>query len=140
VLFVKVTARRRIAWTGGTAIVLTVAYLLCRYVFWTLHGMKSFPLALFVCGLAVIALAGLVDSRGTQVGAPAGYIVGFVAALCLNSNSVDPGAGMLNNAWIIWAAVFLAALLIGIIFTIIHRRYTHKKEQELKQMKLQDLD
>ena len=45
--------------------ILCAGYVLTRYVFFDLHGMKAWPLVLFVCGIVVVGISFI--EKGKQV-------------------------------------------------------------------------
>ncbi len=90
---------------------LTGSYLLLRYPLFILHGMKDWPLVLFLVGAVILVISGFVLSRKllpafTLIGYVAGFILGYIFQF-------DYGDG-LNNLWMIWTCVYLAAILAGI--------------------------
>jgi uncharacterized membrane protein len=91
-------------------------------------------------GLIVLALSVVRGSYRIQICTVAGYAIGFIFAMLFNTDSFDPSGGPINNAWIIWAAVFLAVLFVGIALEIRHRRNTVKRAREVKHMQAQDLE
>ena len=100
---------------------LGLSYWLCRFVFFDLHGMKSWPTALASFGLSVIVIAIIFNLSILGLAAVVGYLVGFILAMLFNTASLDPGGGTLNNAWIIWGAVFIISLLLGFTLDVISR-------------------
>lgn len=47
---------------------------------------------------------------------------GFILAMIFNTDSIDPGGGRINNAWIIWGAVWFFSILIGLILGFISKQ------------------
>ena len=43
--------KRTLVWCAGSIGTLLISYLLCRYLFFELHGMKSFPFYLLCAGI-----------------------------------------------------------------------------------------
>jgi hypothetical protein len=122
------TMKSKIIWGVVTIAALFLCYLLSRYVFFGLHGMKEWPFNLFVFGAAVIAVAAFANSRMVMVFTVAGYIFGFAAGMLLNTDGADAGGGTLNNAWVIWTATFLCFICIGIIGDVLSKRRRKKQE------------
>lgn len=102
--------------------VLCVGFWLSRYVFWGLHGMKQWPLALFYSGVFCMLISFCAKGRLTPVGIAFGYLVGFVAGLLFESNGTDPGGGTTSNLWIIWGLVYLAVIAMGIVIDMARKR------------------
>jgi len=69
----------------------------------------------------VIVIASIADQRIIGVSTVAGYLGGFILTMIFNTNSLDQGGGTLNNAWIIWTALFIISLLIGLILNFIYK-------------------
>ncbi len=94
-------------------------YLVLRYPLLFLHGMKQWPLALFLVGVIIIVISGLVLNRKIlPFFTLAGYIVGFIFG-CIFQFDYGPDYNRLNSFWIIWTCVYLAAILAGIAAEII---------------------
>ena len=84
--------------------------------------MYQWPLALLAFGLVAIVIAALAFSRKVMICVPVGYMAGFLSAWLFNSDGVDPGGGLTNNGWIIWAISFLAFIIAGIIWEVVCNR------------------
>ena len=93
--------------------VLCIGFVLCRTVFFDLHGMFDLPRLLFLSGLFVIGLSLFAKARLVPVVTALGYIVGFWAGVVFQTDGVDPGGGRTNNLWIFWVAVFACAILFS---------------------------
>lgn len=104
-------------------VLLLAAYAVFRYALFGWHGMKEFPLLLLWPGLVVIGISGL--WRGNRI-APAftvaGYCAGFFGGYLFRTFSLDPGGGLLSNMWLIWAGVYAAAILAGILIELVRGR------------------
>ncbi len=102
----------------GSLGVLILSWLLLRFPLFSLNGMKQFPMALFLVGVAVIALAGLAGNWKflpvmTAVGYPLGFFLGYLF-------QQDDG-NELNSLWCLWLIFFLAALIIGLAGSLIRK-------------------
>jgi len=115
--------KNKVLWEIGTIGLLGISYWLCRFSFFEMHGMKQWPNLLAILGIVIIAIATIIGSRIIPVATVIGYMGGFIFAMIFNTDGVDPGGGRTNNAWIIWGAVFIFSIMIGIIlgFTSKHR-------------------
>lgn len=93
-------------------ILLAVFYYCIRFPLFALHGMKDWPKLLGICGACVI-LADAVFSGGTilSLSAAFGYPAGFLAGMLLGRSY---GTGR-SSMWIVWAAVYLAVIIIGAV-------------------------
>ena len=122
----KGSTRKTIIYSIWTSILLFVCFILCRYFFYTLHGMASWPFYLFIFGIVVIIVATFFASRKIMICTPIGYIIGFAFGMFFNTDSPDPGGGRLNNAWIIWTVTFLILITIGVVLELITRKIKRK--------------
>jgi len=108
--------------TLATMAALTVSYLLARFVFFGLHGMKEWPQDLFILGLVVIAVNMAGNRWRTAWCTVIGCLAGFVFGMSFNSR-VPHGPETMDNGWIIWTAVYFACIIYGAIAdTIYHSR------------------
>ncbi|MDL2324474.1 hypothetical protein LJC61_04920 [Ruminococcaceae bacterium OttesenSCG-928-A16] len=113
--------KTKLFWALGAWLALFLCFLLCRFALFGLHGMKQWPLFLFLVGLFTIGVAAIAGSKTTMVATPIGYLVGFAAGQLLATPGVDQGGGSTSNAWFIWAVAFLAIVLAGVIWGLIAR-------------------
>ncbi len=89
---------------------LTASWLILRWPLFFLHGMREWPFVLFVSGILVAAVSGLVfEKKILPVFTLAGYDLGFFLGYCFQR---DYGPG-LNSLWIIWSCVYLGVVLAG---------------------------
>ena len=95
--------------------ILCVGYVLTRYVFFDLHGMKAWPLVLFVCGIVVIGISFIAKAKQIPIFTALSYIVGFAAGAIFHTDGLDAGGGKTNNLWIIWTVVFVCFTLAAIL-------------------------
>lgn len=117
----KQDVKSRAIWGIGSAACLAVAYWLCRFVFFELHGMKQWPMALAAVGLVVLVIAAFTGSHTLSVMTVAGYLGGFFLGILLHTHGTDPGGGGTSTDWIIWTAIFLISMLVGLILDMVHR-------------------
>ena len=95
--------------------ILCVGFVLCRYVFFDIHGMKELPVWLFVVGMVSVAISFFLEGKSTPICTAFAYIAGFIAGVIFQTDGVDAGGGATNNLWIIWVVVFVCLTLVGII-------------------------
>lgn len=113
---------RKFTWSLAMLGLTGLSFLLSRYVFFGLHGMKQWPEVMALAAAAVVILAGIRGDRLLSAGAVAGYLGGFILAMIFNRDGVDQGGGTTNNAWFIWTTVFLIAITAGAVGELIKRK------------------
>ena len=106
----------------SAAAILLVDFLLCRYLFFDLHGMKDWPEFMLGLGIFVLVVSFLLKGQHLPLISANGYLAGFVAGLIFHTNGVDPSGGRTNNMWLIWLAVWLGVVLVGGAVELICRR------------------
>jgi membrane-bound ClpP family serine protease len=114
--------KNKILWGISMIGLIGISYWLCRFYFFEMHGMKQWPNLLAILSLAIILIAAIFGNRIISVATVVGYMGGFILAMIFNTDGVDPGGGRTNNAWVIWGAVLICAILIGIIFAFIFKQ------------------
>ena len=95
--------------------ILLIGFILCRYIFFDIHGMKEFPKVLLVLGLVVMAISALTKKKILPYFISAGYIVGFVFGFIFQVTKIDVNGVSVNNLWVIWAVVNVAFIVAGVI-------------------------
>ena len=95
---------------------LCIGFVLCRYVFFDIHGMKQWPAILFGIGIIAVVISFILDGKTTPICIAFSYIVGFVVGIIFQTDGIDSGGARTNNLWIIWTVVFICLTLIGIIY------------------------
>ena len=99
--------------------ILCAGYVLTRYVFFDLHGMKQWPLVLFVCGIVIICISFIAKAKQVPIFTALSYIAGFAAGAIFQTDGLDPGGGRTNNLWIIWTVVFVCFTLASILINLL---------------------
>ena len=103
--------------------ILLVGFILGRYVFFDVHGMKEFPAVLLILGLVVMVISGLSTKKIIPYFISVGYIIGFVLGFIFQETKIDANGVSVNNLWVIWAVVYVAFILIGVISEWFFRKY-----------------
>ena len=105
---VRMKDRNRRAICIISLLVLCAGFVLIRFAMFDIHGMKQWPLVLFVGGLVVIGVSYF-------AGAAVSYIMGFTIGKIFQQDGTDPGGGSTNNLWIIWTVIFVCFTLASIL-------------------------
>ena len=95
--------------------ILLIGFILCRYIFFDIHGMKEFPEVLLILGLVVMAISVLTKKKILPYFISAGYIVGFVFGFIFQVTKIDANGVSVNNLWVIWAVVNVVFIVVGVI-------------------------
>lgn len=101
--------------------VLLLGFVICRYVFFALHGMKEWPVNLLIVGIVALLISLLAKKLYVPWFIAIGHFVGFWLGVLLHTEGYDPGGGKTDNLWVIWTVVFLICILAGIVFEIIKK-------------------
>ena len=95
--------------------ILLVGFIFGRYVFFDVHGMKEFPVVLLILGLVVMVISGLSTKKIIPYFISIGYIIGFVLGFIIQETKIDTNGVSVNNLWVIWAVVYVAFIVLGVI-------------------------
>ena len=95
---------------------LCIGFVLCRYVFFDIHGMKQWPVILFGIGIIAMVISFILNGKIAPICIAFSYIAGFVVGIIFQTDGIDSGGARTNNLWIIWTEVFICLTLIGIIY------------------------
>lgn len=117
-----INIKNKYLWGISMIGLLVISYMLCRYIFFEMHGMKQWPKLLAIVGLTIIIIATILGKRVVSVATVIGYIGGFILAMAFNTDGIDPRGGRTNNAWIIWGITLCCSILIGFVMELIRRR------------------
>ena len=102
-----------------SAAILVLSFILCRCVFFDLHGMKDWPVVLLVLGGLVIVAATLFKCKYIPLFTAIGYPLAFIAGVIFQTDYV---AASTNNLWIIWTVAYLCFIAVGVVIEIIKRK------------------
>ena len=106
--------------------VLCFGFVLCRYVFFAMHGMKERPFSLFLFCFIVLAISFFTKARLVPIFTSVSYAAGFMIGVIFQTDGVDPGGGRTNNLWIIWTVVIVCAVISSVLGEIVDRKFNHK--------------
>lgn len=101
--------------------VIITSFIVIRYPLFYLHGMKQFPIFLCLISLVIAFIFRKRDNSLLPMFSALGFVIGFIAGVLFQSSSLDPGGGTMNNLWIIWMAVFLCTILLGMVLSRVKR-------------------
>ena len=96
--------------------VLCIGFVLCRYVFFDIHGMKQWPVILFAIGIIAVTISFILEGKTMPICTAFSYIAGFVVGVIFQTDGTDAGGATTNNLWIIWPVVFICLTLSGTIY------------------------
>lgn len=98
--------------------VLSLEFVLCRYVFFGLHGMKEWPCDLFVIGMVALLISLFARKQYAPWFTSISYFVWFWLGKIFNKVTIDSHGTRESSMPIIWIFGFLAFILIGFLFEI----------------------
>ena len=99
--------------------ILLIGFVLCRYVFFDLHGMKEWPVDLFIAGLVALLVSLFARKQYVPWFTAGGYVFGFLLGVLFHTEGTDPGGGKTDNLWSIWMLVFLGCIMAGFLFEVV---------------------
>lgn len=102
---------------------LIIGFALGRYVFFDVHGMKDFPIALLILGLAVMVISVLASKKILPYFVSAGYIIGFIFGFLFQVTKIDTNGVSVNNLWVIWVGVYVAFIIAGFLCESFFKKY-----------------
>ena len=103
--------RKNVIWHLLSFVILAVGFVLCRYVLFSVHGMREWPVYLFAVGVTVLLFSFFARVKVLPFVTALGYTVAFAMGALFQKDGTDPGGGTTNNLWIIWTLVFLCAVI-----------------------------
>lgn len=103
--------------------ILIVGFVLGRYVFFDVHGMKEFPVTLLILGLAVMLISILTSKKVVPYFISVGYIIGFVFGFLFQVTKMDANGVSVNNLWVIWAGVYVVFIIVGFLCDAFLKKY-----------------
>ena len=103
--------------------VLLVGFILGRYVFFDVHGMKEFPTTLLILGLVVMVISAITSKKVLPYFISAGYIIGFVFGFLFQVTKMDANGVSANNLWVIWSGVYVAFIIVGFLCDAFLKKY-----------------
>ena len=105
--------------------ILCIGFLLCRYVFFGIHGMKQMPVLLLGLGMLFVVVSFFLKCKVAPIVIALGYMIGFVAGVVFETDGVDAGGASMNNLWIIWTMVFVGFVVLG---GFVEKIFKHRDE------------
>jgi len=109
--------------------VLMLELILCRYVFFGLHGMDEWPLVLLQLGLVALLVSLLARKQYAPWFTSVGYFFGFWVGVLFHTHGFDPGGGKTDNLWGIWTVAFVICIFAGFLFEVIIKWYRLLKKR-----------
>ena len=103
-------------------LMLCVGFVLCRYICFPLHGMKEWPVLLFIAGAAILTAASLMKTAYVPAVTAAAYTAAFFLGVLLQSNGTDPGGGTTNNLWSIWTLAYIILIAVSVLAEILIKK------------------
>lgn len=102
--------------------ILCAGFAVIRYFLFDLHGMKQWPLILFIFGIAVIGTAFFANAKRVSLFTALAYSAAFAAGAVFRTEGVDAGGGKTDSLWMIWTIVFACCIAVSLAAEIISAR------------------
>lgn len=102
--------------------VLILSFGLIRFVLFTQHGMKDWPVVMLVVGSVLLLISFLLKLDITYCLMSVGYVFSYLMGFVFQSDSYDLGGGLLNDLWKIWLISYLSFFVVGIFVDIIAKK------------------
>lgn len=103
----------------ASILLLMMGFVLCRYILFRSHGMKEWPVVLFLAGVIVLGISIYRKKLYLPLFISLGYSISWVIGAFTQSDGVDPGGGFTNNLWLTWMIAYAGIILAGIAFEVI---------------------
>lgn len=108
-------------WPAISVFLLSIGFVVCRYLLFDLHGMKQLPLALFIFGLIVICISAVFNGKMIMIFTVLGYIASFFMGVLFQADWIDSHGTAMNNLWIWFLLGMLAFVAIGVVLEIVSK-------------------
>jgi len=113
-------------------VLLGAEYIVCRYVLFSIHQMKSIPLALLFFCVIVVLLSTIFDKKICTIFTVVGYILSFFMGVIFEDKWIDSHGTSMSNLWIWFVCGTVVCVIVGIGFDILTKikktgNFTSKK-------------
>lgn len=103
-------------------IFLLLEFLIYKSILITYHDMGDIPKLLLITGIIIILIASCYTSQIVPASTILGYGLGFFVGVNCNIHTIDYGRTLHDQSWVVWCAVFLACIAVGMLIEL----YLHK--------------
>lgn len=103
-------------------VVLVIMFIGMQYLTWEIHGNRQWSVVMLVLVSITVFLAVMFLQKRLTVAAVVGYPVSFFFGTIFSVDSFDPGGGLQNNWWSLWALSYLGIILFTVIGEIIVKK------------------
>lgn len=104
--------------SGASFLLLTIGFAVFRFVLLNMHGMKQFPMVLYVIGLIFILLGTKFHLYKMIVGVAIGYNFGYLIGALFNTTKIDIHGTAMNNWWILTTITMFSIISIALVWEI----------------------
>ena len=109
--------KERLTIFGICEVLLLIGFIVFRFVLFGMHGMKAWPVDLFVAASVLCFAGAVVKGYFTCAFTAVGYIMGFALA-----TGIESGAN-----WLVWLVIFVAGAVTGIVLDIFMKLKVKRK-------------
>jgi len=102
----------------ASVILLMLGFILCRYILFSSHGMKEWPVVLFIAGIIALGVAIYRKKLYLPLFISLGYSISWVIGGFTQTHGVDAGGGSISNFWLTWMISYAGIILLGVLFEL----------------------
>ena len=96
-------------------ILIIINYILTRFIYFNVHGMKDFPNTMSLLSAALTCLFILSENNISAICSTIGNTIGFFIGLMFYSVKVDYITGNTSNLWLIWGISYFIVVILGMV-------------------------
>lgn len=112
---------KRMIYPAISILLLSIEFVICRYLLFNLHELKQLPFVLFIFGLIVILCSTIFNSKKTMACTVLGYISSFFIGVIFQVDWIDSHGTAMNSLWIWFVFGMLAFVIIGSVWELIDK-------------------
>ena len=106
-------------------VIVLITYILTRFIFFNVHGMKEFPNTMILLSGALTCLFILSNNYVAATCSSLGNLLSFFIGMMFHKSYVDVITGNNDNFWLIWLVSYIIVVILGMVigkmFHVKHR-------------------
>ncbi len=113
---------KRIFQVIGSIVLFSISFILCHYTHLaTLHGKSDAPIIVGIFGIVALLISYIFNLKVLTITATFGYIIAFFIGVCLETDGIVLGDGVIHELWVVWLVSYWVFIGIGIIYDFIKK-------------------